>query len=414
MNQPNSTITTNQLNYIRNSHIENLKQQILKYNLLLSWATGTGKSKAAIEITEEYIKQKRRDCKILLLVAEVAHKSNWIDELNKWNASFTPVIECYASLKKYTSSTWDIIILDECHHIGSDLRSEILSTIKTDRIIGLTATINYQVRDVIEETFGKTIIDTIKLQTAFDSKILAEPEINLLQLELDNINRCLVFEIKKGKCFKIIECDYKDRFKYNHLKDVLIKVKCTEREYYDILTSYFNFYKDRFLATRLPFMKQNWLRFGSLRKSFLGERKTRYVYTLLQDLRANNVRFICFHSNILQAEVLGKDKCIHSKKSGNLSILSDFNTHKINELHAIGMCTEGQNLTDIEAGVIVQLDNKDRLFVQKFGRTLRSKNPIEYIFIFKDTCDEDYLKNVFTSVDKKFIKTVKYNETKKI
>lgn len=405
-----STVAQKSLESLRQIHIERLKQQIENYNLLLAWATGTGKSKAAIDVTNEYIRKKNKECKILLLVAETAHKKNWLDELSKWKASFNPVIECYASLKNYTKTQWDIIILDECHHIISDLRSDILSTIKASRIIGLSATVNHNVYDIISDIYGRTTIDTIKLQTAFDSKIIAEPEINLIEIELDNNDRDLIYEIKRGKGTKIIECDFKDRFQYMKKSDVLIKVKCTEREYYTILNDNFNFYKDRYRATRQPFLKQAWLRSGSTRKAFLGERKTRYVYSLLQDLRKNKTKFICFHSSILQAEALGGNNCIHSKKKGTLSIIDKFNQGEIRELHAIGMCTEGQNLEGIEAGVIVQLDNKDRLFVQKFGRTLRSKNPIEYIFIYKNTCDEDYLKNVYETVDKKFIKITTLNK----
>ena len=61
--------------------------------------------------------------KVLLVVAESAHKENWQKEFDKWgviNAHLT--IECYASLHKYRNTNWDLIIFDEAHHLGTDLK----------------------------------------------------------------------------------------------------------------------------------------------------------------------------------------------------------------------------------------------------------------------------------------------------
>ena len=87
----------------------------------------------------------------------------------------------------------------------------------------------------------------------------------------------------------------------------------------------------------------------------------------------------------------------------NQAIIDSFNEKKIQRLYAVGMATEGLNLKDIEVGVIVQLDGKERLFVQKFGRSLRAEDPVAYIFYYKDTQDEIYLKNALENIDNKFI-----------
>jgi superfamily II DNA or RNA helicase len=70
------------------------------------------------------------------------------------------------------------------------------------------------------------------------------------------------------------------------------------------------------------------------------------------------------------------------------------------------MATEGMNLTDIQVGIIVQLDGNERQFVQKFGRSLRAEDPVTYIFYYKDTQDETYLKNALENIDEKFIKYI--------
>lgn len=65
-----------------------------------------------------------------------------------------------------------------------------------------------------------------------------------------------------------------------------------------------------------------------------------------------------------------------------------------------------QNLVDIEAGVIIQLDNVERAFIQKFGRTLRADSPKQYIFYYKNTRDEDYLQNVYEEINNDYITVV--------
>ena len=69
-------------------------------------------------------KEKEGNIKILLVVAENAHKDNWKKEIIKWGLKSNDItIECYASLSKYKESWWDLIIFDEAHHCGAPLSS---------------------------------------------------------------------------------------------------------------------------------------------------------------------------------------------------------------------------------------------------------------------------------------------------
>ncbi len=67
------------------------------------------------------------------------------------------------------------------------------------------------------------------------------------------------------------------------------------------------------------------------------------------------------------------------------------------------MLQEGQNLVDIEVGVIVQLDGQERAFIQKFGRSLRATDPVQFIFYYRGTRDEEYLENVLEGIDKDYV-----------
>ena len=120
-------------------------------------------------------------------------------------------------------------------------------------------------------------------------------------------------------------------------------------------------------------------------------------------------RFICFCTNIEQAELLGEENAVHSKKKNSLEIIHRFNEKEINNLFAVGMLQEGVNLKDIEAGIIIQLDGEERAFIQKFGRTLRADSPEQYIIYFRATRDEEYLNNALENIDNKYIQTYEIN-----
>ena len=94
----------------------------------------------------------------------------------------------------------------------------------------------------------------------------------------------------------------------------------------------------------------------------------------------------------------------------NQAIIDAFNDKKLRTIYAVGMANEGLNLVDIQAGIIVQLDGKERLFIQKFGRSMRAEDPVSYIFYYKNTQDETYLKKALENIDEKFISYLNINQ----
>lgn len=384
--------------------------ELIKHNrrVALQWGTGLGKSRAAIEMANYLTDTYKKPIKILLVVAEVAHKQNWLIEFRKWNLkSYNITIECYASLKKYRNSHWDLIIFDEAHHLGSDLRMEIIEEFDARHIILLSATLPDAIMQGLTEVFGNFKSSKITLKDAIDWKILPKPQVYLIPLELDNTtcNCCITEEWGRADKRVTYKCSYNERWEY--MKDrvkypnVTLQIQCTQRQKYNYLSEQFEYWKKRFMRTRNEIIKNKWLQAGSKRKRFLGECKTRPAYELLAKL--GDKRFICFCTSIEQVELLGGRNAIHSKRNDSLRVINNFNNKKINNIFAVGMLQEGQNLTDIEVGVIVQLDGQERAFIQKFGRSMRAENPIQYIFYFKDTKDEDYLKNILEGIDNEYI-----------
>lgn len=379
--------------------------------LLLQWATGLGKSKAAIDIIKDMLVDYP-NARILLVVAEIAHISNWRAEFEKWGVNpDICVITTYASLKHQRNNRFKLMILDEAHHAGSDLRLDILSDIHATKVLALSATMPQDVYWSLAMLYGNdSKILNYSLQDAIKAEILPEPSFYLVPMILDSTtpNQLLVEEWGTKSKRVTIKCEYKDVWTYrknrSQYPNVRLEISCTEFQKYYEIDAKMEYWRKMFMRTRNEGIKNKWLQAGSERKRFLGnlkENKAREVLALIQDKR-----YICFCAGIEQAEKLGGRNSIHSKKDNSLGTIEDFNNKKINSLYAIGMLQEGQNLVDIEAAVIVQLDGQERSFIQKVGRAMRAENPVVFILYYQYTQDEKYLKNAIEDLDTSFIQTV--------
>lgn len=375
------------------------------------WCTGLGKSKASIDCINQLCKQNtKKTYKILLIVSELAHKPNWIEEIKKWKSQTNNeiTIECYASLKKYVNTDWDIIIYDEAHHLGSELRLSYITSITATNIILLSATLQEETLQSIENVYGKFNISKITLNEAIKNNILPKPKIYLIPLQLDNNNYTQVIIEEWGDKKRRVshKCKFEDRWNYisnkSKFPNITLSIQCTEKQKYEYISNNINYWKSRFYRSRQQFAKDKWLQLGAIRKRFLGDIKTREVYKLIQMIKEEK-RYICFCSSIDQADILGGHNSIHSKKSNHLDIINKFNKKEINSLFAVGMLQEGQNLPNIDIGIITQLDGQERAFIQKFGRSLRAEDPIQFIFYYKNTRDEEFLCNAIENIDRTLI-----------
>ena len=343
-------------------------------NVAIQACTGAGKSKCALDMATK-VKAKR----ILLFIAERAHYKNWEDEINKWGFKSPIHISCYNSMHKFIDTNWDIIIYDEAHHLQSDLRVEYFSHINSKYKVFLSATLKDRLINRLQFICGH--IETIKvgLQDAFNSKLLPEPKIVLVPLTLNNKdnNRTITEEWGKKEKRVTIECLYKDRWKYLRAKkqipNATLLIRCTEQQEYDYYTEKQEYLKKRYYSTRNQAIHNLWMQAGSKRKLLLGSYKTdvaKKVIDLISDRR-----FICFCTNISQADYLGKNNAIHSKKSDKqkLELIEGFNNLKINSLFAVGMLQEGMNLNNIESTITNEHEKTVYEYIKKRKKVTRSE-----------------------------------------
>lgn len=393
-------------------------EKLFRYDrLLLKWGTGTGKSRVAILACYYIVESAIETPHILIFVAERAHKDNWREEFIKFlgkeraeSVLHYVTIECYASMKKYVDTEWDFIVFDECHHLQSEKRQEILETIKAEYVLALSATPGKAAYDALSWTFGRLEIDEVSIQDAIDSEYLPEPKIVCIPLKLERFERTETIDMKMSSRTVItISDNWSNRWKYLRNKQKYARYEiifhCTQKEKYEYINEQFEYWKKQYFRNQgNERLKNMWLQWGSKRKRFLGELKTTRALELINGLRESSRRFICFCSSIEQAHALGGERAVHSQNKNSPAVIQSFNDKRIDEIFAVGMLVEGVTLTDIEVGIIVQLDGNERQFIQKSGRMYRSENPLIYIFYYKGTRDEEYLQKALEGINEEYVK----------
>lgn len=402
--------------------------------VIVNWGTGVGKSRVGIECIRRIWCRGRK--RILLLVTEDAHKTNWRNEFvealreagGRLYDSIT--VECYASLPKYRNTSWDIIVADEAHHMRSELRTDIISTMTAEYFLCLSATISCngdaaEMLSMLERRFGHFTSLDFGIQDAIDNGILGEPRIYVHTLPLEDLNFPMTIVEEWGSKKKRVEIQtsFKNCGFYYKNKDrfpaVTLHITGTPKECYDFYCGRIEYLKKQWQSLRkaeklekgqpdnekTAFAYNRFIHYCSLRKILIGRMKTPFCRALLEKL--SNKKLICFCTDVQQGRDLGGSKIICTENDSlyghgyNAEVIKKFNSGENRKLFAVNMIQEGQNLAGIEVGIIVQLGGKDRQFIQKLGRVMRSKTPVQHIVLINGTKDVDYYHTAIAGIKKK-------------
>jgi superfamily II DNA or RNA helicase len=342
--------------------------------LICQWATGSGKSRVALNFIKEH------PGSTLILVPERDNISNWIAEFDKFGVSTMGVeIACYASVHKYEGTSWNLLVLDESPHADTDLKEMFLSTIKAEYVLALGAYLRDEEKDTLRRIYGDFTIWTINLKAAINAGFIPTPSVRVIHMNLDNRDR--KYMSRYGKSTALEAYGYIDK----QVKDAVAAYNSHPTEWAKIVMQ----------------------RLGSERKRVLGQLKEDAVARVCEALRQKNKRFLCFCSTIDSAKKLGGDLAYTSQTPKSQKILERFNNHEIDQLYVVGKLIEGQNLNDIECGILGSIGNSNRITIQSIGRIMRSDNPIIYVPVIDNTKDESFLYTVTNNVPKEYIKHYK-------
>ena len=335
-------------------------------NSTLAISTGGGKSKIAIDI---YNKNWIPGYKVLLVTPFVhLHEENWKKEFIKFQCEVLYDLMdrcCYISLGKYNPSEYQIIILDESHHLTPQNEEEFLQYINPEKTKVLSLTATPPKSGEKKEIFDKycPIIYTYQVNDAA-GEVVNDFRINVVYCELDDVNK----NIESGSKAK--------------------RFQTTEKANYSYLSNKIDSSRN-FMSSE----QMKWLYIK--RKQFLDNLPSRVKYAqIINDKYLQGKKSIIFAPSITQAEILCK-QAYHSKTKDK-SILQDFIDGKIDQISSVVMLDEGITMGRIEAGLIMKLQSTEKTLLQRVGRLLR--NDIDkisdiYLLVYKNTVEMQYLKD---------------------
>ena len=364
--------------------------------LLLELATGMGKSKQAIDIINHLVETKYqgKHTSMLLLVAKTVHKQTWKDEFKKWGGINVDelTIECYESLKKHEYESFDFVVMDECHHLHSDKRLDLFSTLTYGHVIGLSATIPKKLKQYFQYEYAAEVV-TCSIVDAIEDEVLPEPQIILYPLQLDNVRPTESIELNPKAKGKTYYGNYNELWKYRKMKVHAI-ISCTPKQRVNEYNSQILYEKNRYMRTRQDFLKNKWLFDCGERIKYLANLKNDIVLSILQ--RLEKERTITFCKTIEQADILGKYS-IHSKNKDSDIIYNSFNAKKINHIVSVNVLNEGANLVDCKYAVFANYSSSEICSTQRVGRSLRHKSPVIILPYYEATREEEIVNTMIES-----------------
>lgn len=361
-------------------------------HVVLSWATGVGKSLAAIRIIKEYIEKNPDNYKVwYIVVAESQHIDNWMKEFRKHgmekliDLGYVHIF-CYASLKKYEYNEANLV-LDEAHSITKE-RLKYLMTIKADKIVSLSATIPADKMILLRVLRGNLREYKITTDQAIKAGILPEPTIIKVPVKMSESDAQLYNKITA----QIEKSEVDSRIMQLSLNVDPGKVLMRHR-------------KIRLDATLMQLRMK--------RKKIVCESKTGAGADIAEMLDNDRRRYICFTGSIEQCEQIGGVWAIHSglTEKETEARIKCFQEGVTNSIFTNRMLRQGTNLNNIEAGIVVQLDATELPFIQMMGRVFRSSKPLLFVLVCEGTVDDKWWEWCTENIDSKYITT--FDEYKK-
>ena len=357
---------------------------------MVAMATGSGKSRVAVEVAKYYFNPKHDYHAALLVPTEKLRDENWKEEFEKWEArniwKHTERL-CYASASKIGGNEYPIAILDEGHNI-TELASEFFLDNNVERVVLLTATPpNDPVKVEILRRLGIKLVYELTLDQAVRLGFVAPYKITVITVPLDNVtknipggNKANPFMTTEAACY-----------------------------------AYWNKRVQACFGDQTPQGKAK-MKFAILgRMQFIYKipSKTQVIKFLLDKVISKEDRTLIFCGNIEQAEQVCPT-FYHSKSS---SVAYDaFKNEEINRLSCVKAVNEGHNFPGVDSGIIGQLNSKEKDLVQRIGRLIRFRPGHEahlYIVISESTQDEKWLENAIENLDQSKVEYIRIDNFKK-
>ena len=296
---------------------------------LLVIATGLGKTIIAADIIDKCIKNGK---KVLFLAHREELLSQAIDklkkardvdaELEKGNVHADKSASCIVAsiqsmyrenrLSSYDKTAFDVIIVDEAHHIAADTYQKVISYFQDAKLLGMTATAKRA--------------DKIDLMNYFDSIAYT--------------------------------ASIKDAIESGYLSDIKIETVPIKVDLSEVRTLHGDFDPNELSSALKPYLQK----VAEKLKTIKDTRKTLVFMPLISI--AKEFKEICDRNGITAKEV-------HGTSPDRKEILESFNKGEFSTLISTMMLTEGYDEPSIDCIINLRPTKSEGLFTQMIGRGTR-------------------------------------------
>ena len=348
-------------------------QKILKnkFSGIINVAPRVGKSKIVCDAIKN-----NPTASFLITVPYNSIMESWKTEFIKWNVDTNEIkIEVInqRSLSKVNLSSYDIIISDEIHTL-SNAQLEILQQFN-GVILGVSGSISKETEALLKKELRLKNIFKYTIEEAVRDNIIANYEIYLLPVTLDN------------------------KHKYIEAGSKTATFKTTEYLNYQYLTEQFNKFKRA--SWNNPKMNPVKMQYASKRANLIYNSKTKLE--AVSKIIAKFDRCLIFTARTEIADQLGSG--YHSKS--NPEVLESFMSGETNKLAVCEMTNMGITFPNLKVGIFHQMKSSEESAIQKVMRmcNMEDDNVAQiYITYYANTVDEEWTKKALEGLDPDKIK----------
>lgn len=136
---------------------------------------------------------------ILIVYPDEKIKQSWLDEFERMNYLHPDItFTTYLSLHKYKEMRFDIVVLDEAHLMSERQLFTCYELLKINKtVLALTGTLTKDTQRALNDVLHLPVLATYSISEAVEENIVADYEISIISVPLDNI-----IKLYKGKTEK--------------------------------------------------------------------------------------------------------------------------------------------------------------------------------------------------------------------
>ena len=351
--------------------------------------TGVGKTFIAIKAIQR-MRKRYPDLNVLVLVPTSALKAQWTETLKEQGVLGNTSVQVMmgASQREYKC---DLLIIDECHRINSEVLSNVFNVVKYKAILGLTATFErLDGRDKILAKYAP-VCDEIPIEVAMANGWVSPYKDYVVILEVSDIQMYKEYNREFHEHFGFFDYDWntamslvgKDGFK-------------KRKEYTNKICTNPDDWKDIFKA--VTYHSVGLMRTLRNRKAFIANHpdKVRVAQKIIEARKDKKI--ITFCSNVKVAESFGNGYIFTGKngKRKNKMTLEEFSQEESGILHTCKLAEEGISIGDLSVGIMLGVNSSKTKQVQTLGRILRlakGKQAEFFTIVINNTAEVEWMKN---------------------